>query len=99
MESLGLTKDYFPVFPGDHVWEPQHVRLRGVMMRKDTPTDEDPKAFTDTFIPGKLIWQPVEMIVGIILPSPCFHRYTDCHTYCESLNRSSYGHQSHAQMH
>jgi hypothetical protein len=98
MNPLGYTVERYPVYPGEKVWEPQQVRLPGVTMRKDTPTDEDPKAVTDTYIRGKLIWQPVEVLVTDSLPSPSYRRHKECFTYCESLNLT-HGNQSHAEMH
>jgi hypothetical protein len=98
MNTLGLTQDYFPILPGDRVYEVRLVELPGYVLRKDAPTDENPKAVSETYIPGKKVWQPVETMVRDTVPAECWHRYPDCHTFCQSLNHS-HGHQSHAQMH
>jgi hypothetical protein len=96
MDSLGYTKEGFPVFPGETVWEPQQVRLKGHTLRKHVKNEEGEEVLTDTFIPGKLIWQPVEVTVQDSLPSLPYRRHYDCHTYCQSLNIAH--DQSHVKM-
>lgn len=97
MGPLGYTKEGYPVFPGERVWEPRQVRRKGHTLRKHVKNEAGEEVLTDIPIPGKLIWQPVEVTVSDSLPSLCYRRYYDCHTYSEILNKSN-GHLTHAKV-
>jgi hypothetical protein len=97
VNPLGYTKEGYPVFHGEQVWEPQQVRQRGVVHRKKKRNEKGEEEIVDTFIPGKLIWQPVEVLVSDSLPSLCYRRHYECFTYCESLNKQN-GNLAHAKM-
>jgi hypothetical protein len=96
MDPLGYTHEGFAVFPGETVWEPQQVRQKGHMMRRHTKNEEGEEVLTDTFIPGKLIWQPVAVVITDSLPLLSYRRHYECHTHCESLNIAH--DQSHFKM-
>lgn len=70
----GHTVDGFLISRGTLVYIPFHAEI------------EQPKS--DPPLPPKFTWTPKKLIIESEHPERCWHRYTDCHTYCESLNRS-----------
>lgn len=86
--AIGSTVEGFDIHPGDKVWVAKLVSIKQPILRKATPTDADPKAFTDVEQPAKNLYKPQELIATERLVDPSWKRYGDCFVHCEQLNRA-----------
>lgn len=86
--ALGSTVEHFEYSAGETVYVARLTDLPQPLLRKPTPTKEDPGTFTDTPLPPKKKYQPLKIIVSEQLTEACWRRFKECWTHCEVLNRA-----------